>query len=378
MAFQLKDFRSIAASMINWVKATTDKVTDFNTGSVARTLIEASAAELDQLYINIFTGLREAIPVSVFQSFGFEALPARAASGTLRFTTPGSVLAAAQVVVPAGTRVRMPATGQVYATLARAVIRVGDSYVDVLCAAEVAGSEGNGDAGSITDLVSSVPGVGTVANPLPLINGSDAEDDTARRIRFQSYIASLARGTGAAVIYGAKTASISNEFGVITEYVAHASVEEPWRTDDEQPVSLVNVYIHNGASATSNELVARAQQVIDGYYDVTGTAVAGWKAAGVRVVVYPAVDVPVDVTGTVYVAIGADANTVVDAALDAVRTYIQSRGVGAPVLYAELVAIVQRDVEGVDNIVYSAPLADTEVDSNEKAIPGTITITAAP
>jgi hypothetical protein len=38
MAFQIKNFVSIVAAMVNHMRATQDKITDFNVGSVARTL----------------------------------------------------------------------------------------------------------------------------------------------------------------------------------------------------------------------------------------------------------------------------------------------------------------------------------------------------
>ncbi len=56
--FQVKDFRSIVASMVNHVRATTTKITDFRVGGVARTLLEAPAIEIDELYQQMFNGLR--------------------------------------------------------------------------------------------------------------------------------------------------------------------------------------------------------------------------------------------------------------------------------------------------------------------------------
>lgn len=81
MAFQIKDFVSIAASMINHMRGTQNKVTDFQPGSVARTLVEGPAVEIEELYLQMFIGLREAIPIATFQSFGFDKLPASYGSG---------------------------------------------------------------------------------------------------------------------------------------------------------------------------------------------------------------------------------------------------------------------------------------------------------
>lgn len=374
MAFQIKDFRSIAAGCINWMRSVTNKITDFNVGSVARTMIEGPAAEIDEAYQNFFIGIKEAIPVSVFTTFGFEPRAAEAASGVARFST-GGPLAPSPITIPAGTVVKVPGGSITFLTLNSGVIAQGTSYVDILVAAQSAGISGNVDADTITEISTPVAGVSTVTNPAPFINGRDKETEDERKVRFQGYISTLARGTKAAVEYGARTAKLVDSNGLITEYVAHALVVEPWVSDPDEPVSLVNCYIHNGASATSSGLVGRAQEVIDGYYESDGTAVPGWKAAGVKCVVSAAADKPVNVTGTVTVNAGVDAAAALAAATNAVKAYIQGLNVGAMVVKAELIAIIKRDVDGVYNVVLSAPSADVTCAINEKAIPGTVTLT---
>lgn len=375
MAFQIKDFSSIAASLINLIRGTSDKITDFNRGSVVRTMLEATAAELEELYLQMYIGIKEAIPVSVFQTFGFGALAAESASGVVRFSTASSPTSA--IIIPAGTVVRIPSTSFTYATLSDSSIQVGNTYVDILVAAQTAGTTGNTAAGTITELVSAISGISTVTNPAPFVNGRDAETDDERKVRFQSYIASLARGTKAAVEYGAKTAYMTDSAGVITEYVAYANVVEPWVADSAQPIGLIQCYIHNGASATSPTLVTKTQQVIDGYYDTSGTAVPGWKAAGVKCVVQAATDQPVNVTGTVVVESGFTASAVITNCTNAVKSYLQKLSVGEDVRLSELVAIIRRDVEGAFNVTLSAPTADVVIAGNVKAIPGTVTLTAA-
>lgn len=376
--FQIKDFRSISASMVNVMRSVGDKLTDFRIGSVSRTLVEATAAEIDELYINMLVGLREAIPVSVFNTFGFSARPAEAASTVLRFSTDGAgTLATVAVLIPAGTSVRAPGGSVTYATTRAASIGVGQSYVQVLAAATTPGALGNADAGSITEAVSPIAGVGAIVNPGPVINGRDAETDDERRVRFQGYVSSLARGTKGAVEYGSRSASLVDASGVITEYVAYSLVTEPWVADPAQPISLVLCYIHNGASATSIELVEQTQRVVDGYIDTSGVAVPGWKAAGVKCVVLAATDVVVNIVGTLYLAPGYDSAAVIASASNALRAYIQTRGVGAPVLLSEIIAIVKRDVAGVYNYVPTTPSADVAVAVTQKATPGAVTLVAA-
>ena len=61
MPFSLKLFTSILEDMMNWVIANQNKVTDFNEGSVARSLLEAVALEVEQLYIRTRVGFDDAL-----------------------------------------------------------------------------------------------------------------------------------------------------------------------------------------------------------------------------------------------------------------------------------------------------------------------------
>ncbi len=375
MAFQIKDFASVSASMINWMRSVQTKITDFNVGGVARTMLEAVAIEIEELYLRMFIGLREAIPVSVYNTFGFDKLPAAKASGTLRFTTAAPATSA--ILIQAGTSARVPGKTIAYVTAAAATIPVGGTFVDVLATADAVGALGNTGSGTITEMVGTVQGVSSVTNTAPVINGRDEETDDERLNRFRAYISSLARGTVAAVLYGARTAVLRDSQGQVSEYVALSALNEPWLTNPAQPVGLVNLYIHNGASATTPALVAETQRVVDGYYKADGTAVPGWKAAGVKVVVAAASDQSITITGTLSVNTGYVAAEVIAKAQAALRLYLQSLNVGAAVVKAELVAIIKRDVEGVTNVHLTLPADDVSVPQSSKAVPGTITLTAA-
>lgn len=371
--FQIKDFASIVAGMLNWLKANNKKVTDINKGSVVRTMLEAGAVEIEELYLQMSIGLSEAIPVSVYNTFGFDRLEAAAASGSLRFTAPAP--AASPIPIPIGSIVRVPGGSVVYATTLDAVIGTGNTFVDVVAAADTPGSIGNTAANTITEFVASIPGVSTVTNQQPLVNGTDAETDADRLARFRDYIKSLTRGTIHACLYGAKTAQRLDANGIVIEYVASASLVEPWLTDTAQPVARFRIYIHNGGTGTTGALVTLAQKIVDGYYEADGTPVPGWKAAGTICIVSAATDQAVNVTGTVAVASNYVAADVVAAAEDAIGVYIQSLGAGRNVLLSELVSIVKRDVPGVLNVTLTAPAADVTVAVSAKAVAGTITLT---
>jgi hypothetical protein len=72
--------------MINWVSSTTDRITDFNTGSVTRTILEAVAIELEELYYQLLRAVEEAIEEAIYRTFNFPRNPAERATGNVRFT----------------------------------------------------------------------------------------------------------------------------------------------------------------------------------------------------------------------------------------------------------------------------------------------------
>lgn len=359
--------------MMNWMRATQRKVTDFNVGGIARTLVEAPAAEVDELYQQIFIGLKEAIPVSVYHSFEFDALPAAPASGLVTVTVTS---AASAIVISAGTTF-VPATGGVqYQAIQNVTISPGNTTVDVAVAAVDPGLAGNIPAETEFTLSPSPTGFISAENGAAFINGADAETEESRKARFRSYIQSLSRGTVPSLHYGMRTAFLADAAGNPIERVIYTSVVEPHEEDEEEEPGYVNCYIHNGVGSTSVQLVNRARTVLYGYYDANNNAVPGWKAAGTRVTVAAATEVPLNVTGTVSVLAGYSGSELAAQATIAVRTYILSLGIGQAALYSDLIAMIKQ-IAGIYDVTLSSPSANTTADSDEKLMPVTITITAA-
>lgn len=372
MAFQIKDFVSIAASMINHAKATQSQITDFYVGSVARTMLEAPAIEIEELYQQMFRGLLEAIPVSTYTSFGFDKLPATAATGLLQFSSSTPVTTA--LLVPSGTRAQTIDGTLTYTTTADATIAVGQSYVDAVADCQTVGAVGNVAPQQVAVMLDSVAGVDSVTNLAAFTGGTDEESDGAQQMRFATFIATLPRGTKAAIEYGARQAVLTDSSGLTAESVQYVYVDEPYLTNAQLPVGLVDCYIHNGVGDTSQALVAQAQQIINGYRDPDGTPHPGWKAAGVIVSVSAAQDVPIAITAALTVSATSDATTVQSQIVSALATYLQGLGIGVPVYLSELIAIAM-GVPGVENFVLSAPTADVSMAMAQKALLGTVTWT---
>lgn len=355
------------------MKSTQKTITDFNVGSVARTLIEAPASEIDELYQKMFIGLKEAIPVAIYQAFEFDRIAAIPASGIVRVTiTPQ----ASSTLIAAGTAFKIDGVATTFTSQYDATIAAGASYVDVSVVASTAGVVGNIPANKSFTIQPTVSALVSATNLLKFDNGRDLESDEERKTRFRAFIAALNHGTVAAIYYGLKLANLKDASGNITEAVQASVVIEPYTINPANPIAYVQCYIHNGSSGASVDLINQAKKIINGYYDASGNAVAGWKAAGVKVDIYAAVNVSVAVTGTVTVLTGYVAADVISAATTAVSAYLQGLNIGSSAIKSEIIAIIM-NIDGVYNVSLSAPSADTVASSSQKIMPGTITLTAA-
>jgi uncharacterized phage protein gp47/JayE len=370
--FQIKDFLSILAGEINVAKQVSNgALTDFNPGSVVRTLLEANASEIAELYVQMLQGIMDAIPVATFMAFGFAPLPAAAATGAVVFSRTATSNSG---TIPAGTVVSAT-SGVTFETAAAVNLAIGQATANAMVRCTQVGLIGNVPANTITALTGQIgtTGINAVTNPDEFTNGLDAESTESRRSRFQEYIATLARGTKAAVEYGAKTSALVDSGGVVVERVMTVRCIE---FDDNSLVEIgsIRVVIDNGAGGASAELVEHTQQVIDGYLDADSRYVAGWKAAGIVATVEAVSQKLVNVTEVVTVLSGYTAATVRAAVLSAQRAYVATLSIGASLIRSELIAAAMA-VPGVYNCRVTTPAADVAIAINEIAVLGTVTIT---
>jgi hypothetical protein len=372
VAFQLKNFTSIAASMINVMKGVQTAITDFYVGSIVRTMLEAVAGEIEQLYMQAFTGLREAIPVSVYNSFNFPPLAQTTATGTVRvLLTPQTSV----TVVGAGTVLTPELGGITYTGSADVTAAIGASYIDVPAIAAQPGAEGNIAAGVAFTLSPAPQGFISAASLAAFANGIDAETPEAQEVRFNGFIRSIQRGTVDAIKYGLTTVALTDANGNVIERVACAWVDEPYERDQTQPIALVNAYIHNGVGSTSNALLQKALLVISGYVDANGNKIPGYKAAGIPCNIFIATEVAVAISAYVTIASGAVSSTVLAQVSAALSNYILGLDVNQPCEVATLYALAMAQT-GVTNFVPTAPMSDVAPLISQKLVPGAISLVA--
>ncbi len=363
MPFQIKNFISIVAGAINTMRATTSKITDYNVGGVARTLVEAPSAEIEELYIQMTNGLVEAIPTATYQSFGFDRQAAFAARGEVVFT----------LGAPVGYVVNIPINSQLfteddvrkYITLAAGVIEIGETEITIPIQAIDEGIIGNTLPGSISKFPAA-PTDMTVTNLIALTSGLDIESNSDQKARFAAYIQSLSRGTLSAIRYAAGLAKIYDVSGNVTEQIRRVGVIE------EIP-GKVSVYVFNGQSSTSDEIVAESQKIIDGYEE-SGAKVEGYRAAGVQVVVAAMGEAAQDLTATVTPLPGYSLDAaMVNLITNTYTSFLSTLAPGEPMYFSVLTGRLL-GVTGVLNIDISTPSDNVLSLANTVIIPGTISI----
>ena len=363
MSFQIKDFVSIVAAQVNHARGVTTKITDFQPGSVARTLMEAPAVEIEELYLQMFLGLRDAIPVATFLSFGFERLPAATAIGYVSISK--NPAPTSSISIPKG--ITFSSTdGRVYTSIADVIWFSGQSVISVQVAASSAGSSGNVAQGVINSC--SLFNSDYIVSNSTIDSGRDIETDSEREARFAEFVGALSRGTVFACLYGAGQAKILDVDGNIFEYVAKRGVLE-------QP-GHVTIYLYSNRGIPSPELIAVGQKIIDGSRDeATGIVTPGYRAGGVRFDVLPMVERSVPLSINVGMLDGYTLNASVNQQLgDIYGTAIRAVEPGTTLYLGALVDKLLA-ADGVRTIV---PVTNSNIvcGVNEVLMPGTLTTSA--
>lgn len=339
-------FDDIVANLVNWITGQASIVPlapdmDLSEGSIERSQLEAVAVQLESQEMRTAQAVLDAIPSSCFHAFGFDQLPAIAATGAVIFTALTAPVA--NITIPSGTRL-VSGTGQAFVTLANVVLVAGTlSTPPVFVQAEAAGALGNVPSNSITTMVFPLLGVDLVTNPAPTIGGRDPESDESRAQRFSEYVQTLQRGTANALEYAVTTNTAAIQARVIEPFSLNPV------PNNVPYAGVVWLFFYDGwaglvpTSADQTNLISTASQILqvaNGYTDLNGNEIPGWKAAGVQVTPLPAQLAEVNVRGTVtLLPNGGGRWDQIQANLtQAVKNYFNTLRIGDPVCYQTLAA----------------------------------------
>lgn len=342
-----KTFTELVRGQVVAIQGTAARLLDLSVGSILRAVVEANAASvglwLQGLILKLLATTRAATSEgedlnSWMADFDFDRLPAKAATGDVtfsRFTTTE------QAVVPIGATVQTGDGSQGYtvtldadnanydAGLGGYVLAIGTPSISVPVKADTAGAAGNAQAGQINVITKSIPRVDTVTNAVTFDNGYDEETGTAFRARFWAYIASLSRGTKAAIIF----AITSVQQGVVYKLVEN----ESYAGDEDD--GYFYVVVDDGSGTPTTEFIDSINNATDVYRGFT-----------VRFGIFPPVVVAADVAMTATIADGYDAVATKALADEAVTAYIASLAIGETLRYTRLDQVAYNASPGITNI----------------------------
>ncbi|WP_299449185.1 baseplate J/gp47 family protein [uncultured Phascolarctobacterium sp.] len=341
----IKNFSDILKKMFDSLGGS--QLTDFNIGSVTRTMAEAAASAIEELYFYLARFLQLFfISTSTGEwldkrlgDLGMSRIRGNKAFGTI--IVGRDTASPIGISIPAGTTFE-DKQGTRFVTLEDGAIPVGYATVEVSAQAVELGAKGNLKPDDrLVQVGIAISGV-EWAKVLTMNGGSDDESDESFRARVKPYLRSLGRATEDAIKYAIQT--IDGVKGV-TLKPNHPS--KGWFT----------VYLDSG---TSDALLAEVRRKVDEYRGFT----INFSVEKVR-------RVDVDVAIVVYPLQGRDDILVKLAVKEAIAEYINRLEMGER-LYVSALIQTAMNVSGVENVRLTAPIADVEVADNAILKAGTV------
>lgn len=333
-------------NLVEWITAKTDKITDFNIGSAARTLTEAISVQFEEFYFSMKQNVLYAIENSVYNSFGFDLKISQVSSGyvTVEFEEP----LPGNLTFPKGTVFCTSATyGYIYyESTEEMYAEEGCLSIMIPVQCKTSGTIGNIPAKAITTIVTTNSIIKQVYNSTSFTNGTNEETSAERKKRFQDYIRTLARGTADAIVYGC----------LEVEGVSGAWV-------DDNYIGYVKLYAHN----SDGELPEELRQAIV-------ANLQNYRAGGIEVEVLPIVKRPINVSLKAMIANGYDTEIYQELLYSLVTRYMGEYSVANNFYVADIIHAVKSAYEDIVINIVILVGEDTQIGENELVRPGTVTI----
>ena len=322
----IKDFETLKTEMINYMKAHSTSITDFNDGSNIVTIFEAIANIVEQAYIDTRIGYSNSLKQLATSIFGFSKKSGQNAGVDVVFSR--STADTTTVTIPSGTII---SNGSLqFQTTSATTIDAGETdSASVSATAMDVGTDYNVSKNTITVIVSAIDSsVNAVTNPLMATGGADAETDDELLARFKTYI----NGLQGSNYYGIKAGILNFEKDGLTVRSVGIVEHTPVKTTTDGAYN-VTVYIDDGTGTMSSTLKEYLTDLVNG--DGTSTQ-PGLRALGINVELLPASQVPIYIKGTciVYRKDESEASAEIQTTL---TTFINSLEIGENVVLTDLI-----------------------------------------
>lgn len=244
-------------------------LTNFNVGSRIRTILEAVALVSGQTHYEFYQSLVEAIPVALYDGFGFERNLGTKASGSIKIGVDEAVLV--NTTVPSG--IELTINGNAYVTTSSGTILAGQTESNLITLQSVESgisqnlSIGDVDTKNGAGFFSGDTDFNYAYNVTAIGNGTDTESDADRRIRFATYINGLTKTT---------------VLGIQSRLLKIATVRSIYVREYFPIPGYITIYIDDGSGTLPPSLNTEVNKVM--YGDPGDTEnYPGYKAAGIRV-----------------------------------------------------------------------------------------------
>lgn len=374
---RIKTFDEIVRDMLQKV-ATRTRLSNFNPGSIIRTLVEIVAFAIAELYALVAAVVKQGFLATAtgfwlelkVREYGLTRKPAVTTRGVVVFgrrATTGNVTIPAGVIVSTLT----DQNGRQYrfVTTEAVVLQAGQAEIGVPVIAEQPGAGYNVGAGAIQKLTVYVSGVDYVRNDGGWITAEGADMETDEELRRRGFLAwaELARG-GTRDAYVAWALSVP---GVKNVFV-----------DDTLPrgQGTVDVYIISTSGLPTAALVAAVQAVIDAKRPITANALA--KAPTVRWIALDAVVTPRRLadTAAIETEIRARMETFFNPSASQNEEWIGALvalGIGRDIVLNQL-RYVALSVPGVYDVAFNTPVGDIVIAPYEFPVLQSLGVSFAP
>lgn len=346
MQLPLLTFSTLVENMAAAVQSAATQLLDLTVGSTLRAVLEANASIalwIQWMLLQVLQTTRAATSTgpdldSWMADMSLTRLPATAATGVVTFSRYTPILAA---LIPNGASVRtadgtqtfsvtMDTTNIAWSTAQSGyVVAAGAASLDVPVSAQIAGSNGNVQAGAVVQVVTAIPGIDTVNNASAFLNGLDAESDGAFRTRFQNYMASRSRATLNAVA----NAIASVQQGL--QYTIQENVE-PGGTPQ---LGNFVITIDDGSGTPATSLIT-----------AVSTAVDQVRPIGSTFSVQPPTVMTAAISMTITTNNNAAVASVIAAVGAAIQSYVNTLAVGAPLYMTRLSQVAYAASSAVANV----------------------------
>jgi|GEM_PF-2292032 len=366
MSFEKRGYRDLYQALEADVRRRAPALTDWEEGSVVRSLFESFAYEMATLYeqmdrvyqagfVDTATGPNLDRVVAVL---GITRNEPDFAIGVVTFERdPGST---ADITIPVGTLVttaedpeRTPSK-KAYRTIEEGRLPAGETVAEVKIQAEERGPEYTADSESVIVMPRPVPGVKTVRNRRPVrFLGREREGDEDLRERAKKALLASGRASLTAIenallgLPGVRGVRVREDFSTVVEGTDgdEMPVDEAARArsisgpldGDTLGRGVVKVYVDGLGSDNAERLRERVDEV---------------RAAGVFVIMEPAVKRNVQATLRIEAdprVRGAELETLERQVRDAVIRFLDRQRMGQPLLFSQLTREVL-DVKGVTDL----------------------------